>query len=361
MKTDVLDARALNRATLHRQGLLERGGGVVDTIEHLVGIQAQNPHDPYYALWARIAAFDPTELSRLLVERRAVRGSLMRATLHLSTARDYLRMRPVLHSVLARVFGSTYFAKDTAGIDRKTLLALARELLEETPRTRAELAALLEERLPGSPGASLAQMVTYLLPVVQVPPRGVFGSSGQARWALAEEWIGRELETDTSPDGLILRYLGAFGPASVADMRVWSGLAGLREVVDRLHPRLRVWRGEEGPELFDLADATHPDPDTPAPPRLLPEYDNVLLGHADRSRFFTGPTPPGWVGNLLVDGFYAGSWKLARERGSVRVELEPQVKLSRSQLEETEAEANRLVRVVAAQSQESSVLVNPSD
>ena len=188
--------------------------------------------------------------------------------------------------------------------------------------TRAELAPILEERWPGTPGASLAQVVTYLLPLVQVTPRGLWGRTGPAAWATIETWSGAELPTTTSIEDTVHRYLAAFGPASIADMRVWSRLKGLRPVVEAMRPRLRVLEGEDGAELFDLPDAPILDEDTPAPPRFLPEYDNVLLGHADRSRFFVpGVIPPGWAGNLLVDGVFSGSWKLHRSRNAARLEV----------------------------------------
>lgn len=341
---DVLAPRALNRATLHRQRLLERSGGVLDTIEHLVGMQGQNPHDPYYALWARIRGFRAGELSKLLAGRAVVRAALMRGTIHLVSAHDYRSMRPIFHSVLTRVLGSTTFARDTREPDPETLLFVAREVIAEQPRTRAELARLLEERWPSVPGSSLAQVATYLLPLVQIPPRGLWGESGAARWALAESWLGSPLDPPQEPDGIILRYLGAFGPASVADMRMWSGLAGLRDVVDRLRPQLRTWRDEAGNQLFDLPEAEHPGPDVPAPPRFLPEFDNVLLGHADRSRFLTGPVPEGRAGNLLVDGFYVGSWKLGRSNTSKGLKITLRVKPTKAQHAQIEEEGRRLVR-----------------
>lgn len=244
-----------------------------------------------------------------------------------------------LQSVLERVFASTSFAKDVRGIDPDRLLTAAGELLTSAHLTRAELAEALGNLFPGVPAASMAQASTYLLPVVQVPPRALWGESGLPRWALAEQWLETELTHRGAPDRLVLRYLGAFGPASVADMRTWSGLSGLREAVNRLRPRLRSWRDQKGRELLDLPDAIYPEPDTPAPPRFLPEYDNVLLAHADRSRFMNDLAPEGWVGNLLVDGFYTGSWRIDRG-GALRVMV--RVAPTKAQLNELETEARRL-------------------
>jgi hypothetical protein len=313
-------------------------------IEQLVGMQAQNHLDPYYALWARIDAFRPEELSALIESRAALRVPLLRSTIHLVTARDCLTMRPIFASVLARTFGSTAFAKDIEGVDRAALLTMARALLEERPRTRAELGPILSERWPDRAPGSLAQAATYLMPVVQVTPRGLWQRKGPAAWTTIENWLARPLEPAGPPDELIIRYLSAFGPAAQKDIRVWSGLAGLADVVKRLRPRLRAFIDEQGVELFDLPDASRPDPETPAPPRFLPEYDNLLLSHSDRSRFFDGDLiPKGWVGNLLVDGMYVGSWKIERSQRSAVLDIELGRKLRRPELKEVTAEGSRLL------------------
>jgi Winged helix DNA-binding domain len=312
MAADVLTKRALNRATLSRQFLLERASLPVEmVIDHLVGMQAQNPFDPYYGLWARLDAFDPGYLAGKVMAGEVVRASFMRATLHMLTTDDALRVHPTTRGVLERVFRSTQFAKDLVGMDMGELLELARASMEEAPRTRAELARALGERWPDRTPSSLAQAATYLVPVLQVPPRGVWGRKGQAVWSTFSSFSQEPYGPPLAVEDFALRYLGAFGPAAVKDMRAWSGLTGLREVFEGLRPRLRSYRDESGVELFDLPDLELPDPETPAPPRLLPEYDNVLLGHSDRSRFFDGDAQPkGWVGNVLVDGVFAGSWKV---------------------------------------------------
>lgn len=211
-------------------------------IERLVGMQAQNHLDPYYALWARIDGFRPEELSNLVESRGALRTPLLRSTIHLVTARDCLTMRPLLGAVLSRTFTSTSFAKDLEGVDRTALLAAARAFLEERPRTRAELGPLLAEQWPERAPASLAQAATYLLPVVQVAPRGLWNQKGPAAWTTIERWLGLPLGPAGPPDELIVRYLGAFGPAAQKDMRVWSGLTGLSDVVKRLRPSLVTFR-----------------------------------------------------------------------------------------------------------------------
>jgi hypothetical protein len=355
-----LSRRALNRALLERQLLLRRSKmSANDAIEHVVGMQAQVPSDPYIALWTRLVGFKTDELAKLITERRAVRMGLMRATVHLVTARDALAMRPVVASVYERVFlsargdvGVPTFVSRLSGVDLPALLELGRKLLDESPRTAAELRPILRKGWPDVDADALAAAVHFNLPLVQVPPRGVWGKSGQARHTTLEAWLGvkKELDRDASPDELMVRYLRAFGPATVADARTWSRLAGLREVFERLRPRLRTFRDEEGRELFDVPDGPLPDPETPAPLRFLPEYDNVFLSHDDRSRIvrddFRRSANTGIIGTfgmVLVDGFIGAIWKVSRKDGAALLRVEPVAPLGKRDLDAVVAEGARLL------------------
>jgi hypothetical protein len=288
-------------------------------VEHLVGMQSQEPRDPYVALWTRLEDFDPHELGRLLADRQAVRSPLMRTTIHLVSARDCLTLAPLLRPVLERnLWSGSPYGRKLKGVDVEAVLAAGRALLDERPRTTAQLRTHLGERWPADDAGSLAHAVHNLVPVVQVPPRGVWGQKGLPTWATTERWLGRPVERAPSIDRVVLRYLAAFGPAGTMDVQAWSGLTRLREVTDRLRPHLRTFRNEAGRELFDLPDAPRPDPGTPAPVRFLPQFDNVALSHADRSHISAGAAAR-WPADdlhwsaILVDGFVAGAWRLTRD------------------------------------------------
>ncbi len=349
---DVLGRRALNRALLERQLLLRRSNlSVTDAVEHLVGMQAQAPNPPYVGLWTRLEGFRPDELARLITDRRAVRIALMRNTIHLVTARDCLRLRPLMQPVFDR--GLYANRAGIEGMDVEALVAAGRALLEERPRTAKELGRLLQEHWPDRDPASLARAIRHLVPLVQVPPRGVWGKSGQATHTTAEAWLGRPLDPDPSLDEMVARYLGAFGPATVKDIQTWSGLTRLREVTDRLRSRLRTFRDEHGNELFDLPDAPRPDPDAPSPPRFLPEFDNLILSHADRTRIIANDyrkviaSKNGMVpATVLVGGFVRGTWKTERTRGKATLVIEPFEPLPRKDRQALAEEGEGLLRFV---------------
>lgn len=390
----LLTRAALNRALLARQHLLERAPGpVVDLVEHLVGLQAQTPRSSYTTSWTRLAGFRHDELSQAMLDRSVARIAVMRGTIHLVTAADAL----VLPGLTAPIYERDLRANVVHGaglrtLDLDELAAVARELVEAEPRASTELGRLLAQRWPDVAPATLAYGARGTLPLVQVPPRGVWGRSGATTWTTTRAWFGAAA-TGTAPDladpdvlaaeldRLVLRYLAAFGPASVADLQRWSGLTGLRTVADRLRDRLVVLRVEPGPgsasgrELLDLPDAPRPDPQVDAPVRFLADFDNVLLSHADRTRIVAEEHRRALVsangvvpGTVLVDGRVAATWRVDRVRidpGGVRrgrrelatLTVRPVAPLGAGHRREVTAEAEELVRFVADDAAEHRVVV----
>ncbi|MFE3325715.1 winged helix DNA-binding domain-containing protein [Streptomyces sp. NPDC059176] len=352
----VLGLRALNRATLARQLLLYRDAEHRTTaraaVARLVGLQAQNVKPPYYALAARLHDFDPQELSALMEAREVARTVTLRSTIHTHTADDCLSLRP-----FAQPGGPerelAVFAKRLDGVDLDRLAAVTRELLDERPRPIGDLRAALVAQWPDADPLALTVAARCLLPLVQVTPRGLWGRSGQVTLTTAERWFGRAVEQAPSSDTMVLRYLAAFGPASVKDMQTWSGLTRLRPAFDRLRPELLTFQDEKGVDLFDLPDAPRPDPDTPAPPRFLPEFDNVLLSHADRSRIVPGDAKGRtWKGNqpyrvFLVDGFLAGIWQLDETADAAVLTVQSFGTLTRAERAALAEEGERLLTRMA--------------
>ncbi|MFF0063117.1 winged helix DNA-binding domain-containing protein [Streptomyces sp. NPDC005279] len=352
----VLGNRALNRATLDRQLLLRRAPrsamSVKGAVEHLVGLQAQNVKPPYYALAARLDGFDPEELSTLMASREVARLVTMRSTIHTHSADDCLTLRPLVQAARDRELRQ--FRAGLAGVDLDRLGALARELVEERPRTMKDLREALLKEWPDADPFALSVAARCVLPLVQVTPRGLWGRSGQVALTTAEHWFGRATEPVPAPDGTVLRYLAAFGPASVKDMQMWSGLTRMREVFERLRPRLAVFQDEKGVELFDLPDAPRPDAGTPAPPRFLPEFDNLLLSHADRGRVVAEEYKVRtWKGNqahrtFLVDGFLAGIWRLTETKETATLTVQAFGKLTRAQRDALAEEGERMLTTMAS-------------
>jgi hypothetical protein len=346
MSAEVLSRRAINRALLSRQLLLDRqvlpaagpdrAARVVQVIEHLIGLQAQAPFPPYYGLQSRLGGFRPEDLAALLTSREVVRIALMRGTIHLVSARDCLPLRRLVQPVIERGMRGA-FGRQLAGVDTEALAEAGRALVESEPMTFSQLGQALAGRWPEHPAAALAQGVRALVPLVQVPPRAVWGQAGQARHTSAELWLGAPAQaTGKTPAGepaelerLVMRYLGAFGPATVRDVQAWSGLTRLKAVIERLRPALVTFRDEQGAELFDLPSAPRPGADVPASARLVAEFDNLVLSHADRSRVISAEnfkrlsTVNGiFPGSVLIDGFVAGVWRLARTRETATLSIE---------------------------------------
>ncbi len=341
----VLGKRALNRALLARQLLLDRSPMPVGTaLEHLVGLQAQEPQEPYAGLWSRLRDFRPAELVALLEGRGAVRTLLMRRTLHLVTARDCLALRGLHQPMLVqRMLGT--LRRVLPGVDVEELAAAGEPLFAQRPRILADVAREVGHRWPDVATRSLGDALSTLVPLVQVPPRGVWGRTAPACNSTVEAWLGTPPAPAAPPDELVLRYLAAFGPAATTDVRAWSGLTGLPAAVARLRPSLRAFRDERGRELLDLPDAPLPDPDTPAPPRFLPAFDNAVLGFDDRSRVIDdahrGLSVTG-ARFVLVDGRVAATWAWPKAGAEPVVRITPLVALPRADRAAVVEEGERL-------------------
>lgn len=350
-----LTQRQLNRALFARQLLLERSPmQVTDALEHLVGMQSQVPSDPYIGLWSRLEGFATTELSRIMQDRAVIRASLTRETIHLVTVADYLVLEPVMQALHERVFPRTDQGKRLGQAHVLEILEAGREMLAERPLSMKALGARLAERWPDRDPGRMAPAVRFLLPLVQVTPRGIWGASHGATWALAERWIGQAIPNSSTPDTILPRYLAAFGPATVADMQAWSGLQGLRTVVEHMRPHLRVYRNEKGQELFDVPGAPLPDPETPAPVRFLPGFDNALLSHVDRTRIIAeehrkaiGSRNGLFLSTVLIDGFIAGTWGIEKTKERAALRIVPFATLSPDDHDAIQAEGERLLVFLA--------------
>ncbi len=329
MGTDTLTRRQLNRATLARQMLLVREKvSAVDAVERLCGLQAQEAKPPFIGLWTRVDGFGRQDLHDALHKREVVRATLMRATLHLMSATDHAAFRDALQPVMTqamRVLGAR-----AKGLELRELVPAARALLAEEPRNFNELRAMLLEAFPHVNDRALGYAVRTNLPLVMVPTEERWAFPSVADFTLAETWLDQPLSDGGGPQALASRYLAAFGPASAADMQTWSGLQGMRSVLDGMRPQLSVFKDERGRYLFDLPDAPRPDEGVAAPPRFLPEFDNLVLAHEDRTRVLADEYRSSVVTkNLRVratfmwDGFVRGTWDVERKKKSATLRMTP--------------------------------------
>lgn len=359
----ILTRRSLNRATLERQLLLRRANVSAHTvIERLVGLQAQDPDPPYIGLWSRIAAFQLDDLTQLLYQRKVVRATLFRGTQHLVTADDYLWLRPLLQPMLDR-WQKGGFGKLTAGLDLTELAAVVRTILGQDTVARPDLGRALVERWPGRDPVALARSAQGLLPVVHPPPDGTWGRRGTTPFTLADQWLNRPLAGEPSARDLILRYLAAFGPATVKDVQAWSGMTRLREAVESIRSQLCVFLDEAGQELFDLPEAPRPGQDVPAPVRFLAALDNVVLGHADRTRMMTDEQRKHVIVDaaMTVDGFVHGLWTIKRAKSTATLVVRLFKTLSSTQRAAVIEEGASLLRFAAGDADSHDIRFQPVD
>ncbi|WP_376795536.1 winged helix DNA-binding domain-containing protein [Thermogemmatispora sp.] len=359
MRKTTLSLRQLNRASLARQWLLERvAASPLEAIEHLAGLQAQLVVPPFVGLWTRLLGFEKEALLALFHRRQVVRATMMRATLHLVSAADYLCWQPALRPVLSRSLQS-FFPRGQDPAIQAAVLEAARALLQEEPSTFALLRQRLAERFPELEPAFIAYLVRMGLPLVQVPDQAqAWGFDSNPRYALAFDWLRQKDEPWSAEEGrrlLVRRYLAAFGPASLKDLQTWSGLTGLAPIVRSLGSDLRSYRDEQGQELWDLPEQPLPPEDFPAPVRFLPSFDNLLIAYARRERIIPATyrravfLSAGRVAaTILIDGFVAGTWTVRRQGDRLKLLIAPWTSLPGTQRQELLQEAERLLTFLAA-------------
>jgi hypothetical protein len=354
MADRILTLREINRATLARQLLLERSTMTAPAaIERLVGMQAQLASAPYVGLWTRLKGFKRTDLAGAIESHQVVKATMMRATLHLVTAQDYLRFRTAINPVLEGAAES--IAKNRTPIDKERVLKVAHDFIAEKPRTFAEISTMLSAEMPDSDVGAMRYTVRTHIPMVQVPVTTGWSYPGTPAFTLADEWLGQPISTEDHTRELVLRYLAAFGPATIADVQTWSflKLADLKVVFESLKSELVVYRDEKKKELFDVPDAPVPDAGRPAPVRFLPEFDNILLSHKVRTRVVADEHRkkvylPGLrvAATILVDGFVGAVWKVEKVKGVATLLIEPLIPITKSVRDDISAEAEHLLHFI---------------
>jgi hypothetical protein len=349
MTEPLISTRALNRALLARQLLLERSSlPLTDALEQVGGLQTQYAPSGYIGLWSRLRDFRREELTEALVDRRVIQGTLLRSTIHMVSAADW-RLFAVGTRNARREWWLRVSRGESDKIDIDAVLGRVRDLLATEPRRQAEIVKVLEgEGYPRIAWNTAAQLID----LVRVPPSGTWERRRADIYGLADDWLGASAATEEDGrEHLIRRYLGGFGPAPLTDIANWAGLPvnPLRPIVERLD--LRRLRDERGRELLDLPGAPLPDPDTPAPVRFLPTWEATLLVHARRALILPEPyrpmifntKMPQSVPTFLVDGAVAGTWRHEKDH----IEIKPFGDLSAAVRREIDDEAERLAALHA--------------
>ena len=355
MAEATLTPRQLNRATLARQLLLERTDlPIPDAVGRLAGMQMQEELSVHVGLWSRLAGVTRQSVAAAFTDRTLVRGTAMRGTLYAFAAGDFPWVRSTIGPSLAA--DALAYVKRTASLDE---VAAAIDHLTgrfadgpmTADRMRDEVAALL----PGCDVRTVAYAARMALPLVQLPGGGRAGVSAfstKTPFALAEIWLGRPLPAEPDVPALVRRYLAAYGPATAADVGAWTGLPGPAALLKGMDDELVTYRGEGKSILYDVPSGLLPDPETVAPPRLLPAFDNLLLSHKDRTRVVTDEHRARLYqkGNLrilasiLVDGQAIGTWRIETRRKVATITLQPFVTISKPDRAALAVEAETLAR-----------------
>lgn len=328
-----LSVGELNRTLLDRQRLLSRSAeSPEEIIKACAGLQSQKPSTMFLGLWNRCSGFNSVDLDQLLLSGRVVRIASMRSTIHVLTVDDAHTFRTATQSVLANELHATN--KELAKSDEAPkVVRHAEKLLKSAPMTAKDLSASLHQIWPHYPAPTLLALVRAMLPLVQVPPRGLWGQSAAPSYQLLQVWSPDRRAVrpreKRSIELLIRSYLSAFGPATVADAQTWSGLRGVKEVLEGMRPRLAKYIGPNDEVLYDNPGAALIDADVPSPVRFVGEFDNVVLSHKNRERIVSAEnrdklrSPNGLIPSvLLIDGYVSGVWTVLRVAGKNEVQVE---------------------------------------
>jgi hypothetical protein len=350
--TATLTAGQINRATLARQMLLSREKMPVGkAVERLVAMQAQVARPPFVGLWTRLDGFRREDLIEAFRKKQLVRGTSLRGTLHVMTAADFVKLRgaiqPALSFAAQSILKDRFTALDLPELEREARSFFTRSATFDALRNH------LKKKYPKGDERAMAYMIRTHLPLVQVPTDDPWAFPSSSDFALADTWLGKKIPTDHAPaHTLVKRYLAAFGPATVRDAQVWCGVPNLTEVFEALRKELVTFRYGRR-ELFDLPDAPRPPEDTPAPSRFLPEFDNIVLSHDDRTRVLPDQYRSRVLSKNLqvratffVDGVVTGAWKTERKKKAATLVLEPFEKLPKKALSALEAEGEVLLRFI---------------
>ena len=365
---NTLTLRDLNRATLARQQLLARADVPVPAmVAQLAGLQAQLARPPFVGLWTRLQGFTRDALRAPVDARALVRVTAMRGTLHLLAAEDYRAVRSTLQPMFTAAMQSVLGAR-TGGFDLARVLDHAGAVLAaEGPLTFEVLRERLATGMPDGDERAMGYAVRLHLPLVQVPTAGApWGWDAKAPFTLADDWLGAPCAADAAPEALVRRYLAAFGPATPADAGAWSGLKGMRATFAAMRDELVSLHGERGRELFDLPDAPRPGGDVEAPVRFLPDFDNLVLGHDDRTRVVADAHRARIVSRnlqvaatVLVDGMVAATWTIEKARGMATLVVRPFARIAKAHARVLDAEGESLLRFVEPDAKAHAVRVEP--
>jgi hypothetical protein len=353
MSETVLTTRALNRAALARQMLLERSDrSIVDAVEFLGGLQAQQSNDPYIGLWSRLNGFTQEQLTQLIVDKTLLRATTMRGTLHLHSAADMVGFRALVQGFLHGQWKGG-FTKRFGDNDKQKVLKAAIKLIDKQPMTAGALQKLLKDKFPTAEPLSMTTLLQSHETLIQIPPTRLWGNGGAPLLQRIEKYLPDAPMPTLTRVALVRRYLAAYGPASVNDMQIWCRLTKLSAEFRAIEKELVVFEDESGRTLYDLPDAPRPDEDTHAPVRFLPLYDNSYLGYDDRRRMLS-PATADWINmfqnfkpSVLVDGTINAGWTVETNKGAAVLGVECYRKMTKAERKDLETEGHAFAKFMA--------------